>query len=72
MEGVCFLYIGYLSYVIAICWVTGVLILLTDVKAYQRASMKKEQKVSRILGFVNISIGFGLIAADFIYKQFMW
>jgi hypothetical protein len=52
--------------------VTGLLILLTDVKAYQHASLKKEQKVSKFLGWFNISIGFGLIAADFIYTRFMW
>jgi hypothetical protein len=66
------LYIGYLNFVIAISWVTGLLILLTDVKAYQHASLKKEQKVSKFLGWVNIAIGFGLIAADFIYTRLMW
>jgi hypothetical protein len=66
------MYIGYLNYVIAICWVTGGLILLTDVKAYRNASLKKEQTVSKFLGWGNISLGFGLIAADFIYSHFMW
>ncbi|MEH6994232.1 CLC_0170 family protein [Neobacillus drentensis] len=66
------MYIGYLNFVIGICWVTGMLILLTDVKAYQHASLKKEQKVSKFLGWVNISIGFGLIAADFIYTRVLW
>jgi hypothetical protein len=66
------MYIGYLNYVIVICWVTGGLILLTDVKAYQNASLKKEKSVSKFLGWANISIGFGLMAADFIYKRFMW
>lgn len=66
------MYIGYLNYVILICWVTGGLILLTDVKAYQHASLQKEKKVSKFLGWVNISIGFGLIAVDFIYTHFMW
>ena len=66
------MYIGYLNYVIVICWVTGGLILLTDVKAYRNASMKKEKTASKFLGWVNISIGFGIMAADFIYKRFMW
>ncbi|MFP7296610.1 CLC_0170 family protein [Neobacillus niacini] len=66
------MYIGYLNFVIGICWVTGLLILLTDVKAYQHASLKKEQKVSRYLGWINISIGFGIMAADFIYTRIMW
>lgn len=66
------MYIGYLTYVILICWVTGGLILLTDVKAYKNATLKKEQKVSKFLGWVNIIIGFGLIAADFIYSRFLW
>jgi hypothetical protein len=66
------MYIGYLNYIIVICWVTGGLILLTDVKAYRNASMKKEKTASKFLGWVNISIGFGIMAADFIYTRFMW
>jgi hypothetical protein len=66
------MYIGYLNYVIVICWVTGGLILLTDVKAYRNAALKNEKTVSKFLGWINISIGFGLIAADFIYSHFMW
>jgi hypothetical protein len=66
------MYIGYLNFVIVICWMTGGLILLTDVKAYRNASLKKEQTVSKFLGWVNISIGFGLIAADFIYSHLIW
>ncbi|MBY0147340.1 CLC_0170 family protein [Neobacillus niacini] len=66
------MYIGYLNYVIVICWVTGGLILLTDVKAYRNASMKKEKTASKFLGWVNISIGFAIMAADFIYTRFMW
>lgn len=66
------MYIGYFHYVIVLCWVTGGLILFTDVKAYKNASLKKEHKVSKYLGWVNILIGFGIIAADFIYSHFMW
>jgi hypothetical protein len=66
------MYIGYLNYIIVICWVTGGLILLTDVKAYQNASLKKEKSVSKFLGWVNILIGFGIMAVDFIYTRFMW
>lgn len=66
------MYIGYFHYVIVLCWITGGLILFTDVKAYKNASLKKEQKVSKYLGWVNILIGFGIITADFIYRHFMW
>ncbi|MFJ5763529.1 CLC_0170 family protein [Neobacillus sp. NPDC093182] len=66
------MYIGYFHYVIVLCWVTGGLILFTDVKAYKNASLKKEHKVSKYLGWVNILIGFGIITADFIYSHFMW
>lgn len=66
------MYIGYLNYVIVLCWVSGGLILFTDVKAYKNASLKKEQKVSKYLGWVNILIGFGIITGDFIYSHFMW
>jgi uncharacterized membrane protein YjfL (UPF0719 family) len=66
------MYIGYFYYVIVLCWVSGGLILFTDVKAYKNASLKKEQKLSKYLGWVNILIGFGIITADFIYSHFMW
>jgi uncharacterized membrane protein YjfL (UPF0719 family) len=66
------MYIGYFHYVIVLCWVSGGLILFTDVKAYKNASLKKEQKVAKFLGWVNILIGFGIITADFIYSHFLW
>lgn len=72
LGGVAVIYIGFSSYVITICWITGLLILITDVKAYKHANMKKEQKVSRVLGWTNISIGFGLLAANWIHSLFIW
>lgn len=66
------MYIGYFNYVILLCWVSGGLILFTDVKAYKNASLKKEQNVSKYLGWANILIGFGIITVDFIYSHFIW
>jgi hypothetical protein len=63
---------GYIGYGIIICYLTGALILLTDVKAYKNAKMKKEQKVSLFLGWINISIGFTIMLANWIYQYFIW
>jgi hypothetical protein len=64
--------LGYIGYVIAICSFTGALILLTDVRAYKNATMKKEQKVSLFLGWINISIGFAIMLGNWIYQHLIW
>ncbi|MDP4086180.1 MAG: hypothetical protein Q8934_16400 [Bacillota bacterium] len=64
--------LGYLWYVIILFFLTGILILFTDNKAYKYAVMKKEQKVSLFLGWINLSLGFTLMVANWIYQQFFW
>lgn len=64
--------LGYLGYVITLFYLTGTLILLSDVKAYKNASMKKEQKVSLFLGWINLSIGLALMLANWVYQYLIW
>lgn len=64
--------IGYTGYVIVLFFLTGALILITDVKAYKNAELKKEQKVAMFLGWINVSMGFMLMVGNWVYKYFVW
>ncbi|WP_042461996.1 CLC_0170 family protein [Neobacillus dielmonensis] len=64
--------IGYMMYAIILFGLSGLILLLTDVKKYKKDGLKKEQKVSRLLGWMNIMIGTGLLAFNWIYQNFVW
>ncbi|WP_066322203.1 CLC_0170 family protein [Bacillus sp. FJAT-29814] len=64
--------IGYMIYIIILFFLSGLILLLTDVKKYKKAAQDKEQKVSLILAWINISIGMGLSLANWIYQNFVW
>ncbi|MCM3768638.1 CLC_0170 family protein [Neobacillus niacini] len=64
--------IGYMIYIIILFFLSGLILLSTDVKKYKKAAQKKEQKVSRILAWINISIGMGLSLVNWIYQNFVW
>ncbi|WP_438824236.1 CLC_0170 family protein [Bacillus sp. JJ1562] len=71
-EGVEMIFIGYLNYVVILSVTTGVLILLFDVKNYKKAKMKKEQKVSKVLGWLNISAGLFVLILNWVYQKIYW
>ncbi|MEK3886500.1 CLC_0170 family protein [Bacillus sp. FSL K6-3431] len=64
--------IGYANYIIVLLIITGILILLLDVKAFNEAKMKKEKKFSQFLGWINITIGVGLFVANWTYQNLLW
>lgn len=64
--------IGYMIYIIILFFLSGLILLLTDVKKYKKAAQKKEQKVSLILAWINISFGMGLSLVNWIYQNFVW
>jgi uncharacterized membrane protein len=51
---------------------TGLLLLLTDIKAYKHASLKKEKKTAKILGWTNLTLGIILFTANWLYEQWSW
>ncbi|MFT4415036.1 CLC_0170 family protein [Fredinandcohnia humi] len=65
-------YIGYSNYIVILCITTGILILYYDVKIYKDAKMKKEKKVSKILGWFNVSAGIMVLVLNWAYQQFFW
>jgi uncharacterized protein with PQ loop repeat len=49
--------IGFINYAITLWLVSGILILVLDVKSYEFAAMYKEKKIARVLGWFNIIFG---------------
>ncbi|MCC3355819.1 CLC_0170 family protein [Bacillus sp. REN16] len=66
------IFIGYLNYVVILGITTGILILIFDVKTYKKSDMKKEQKVSKILGWFNIGAGIFIFMANWVYQTIFW
>lgn len=49
--------ISYLNYAVFLWILSGILILLIDVRGFQLAGMNKERKVSKFIGWLSIIIG---------------
>jgi len=64
--------IGYLNYTVFLLVVTGILILLFDVKGYKLEKMKKEAKVSKYIGWVNVVLGLAVFISNWVYHQWVW
>jgi len=57
-------YSSYLIYSVPLLLITGLYILVIDVKGYEMESWTKEQKAARILGWINITLGILLIGVN--------
>ena len=66
------MYLGYLNYVMVLCLISGVLILLSDTKAYKHAELNKEQKVSKFLGWSSIAMGIALMVGSWLWQYIFW
>ncbi|RFU66390.1 hypothetical protein D0469_17305 [Peribacillus saganii] len=64
--------IGYINYLVIIFIVTGIFILRYDAGTYKVAKMKKEYRVARITGWVNIVMGIFIYGANWAYETFFW
>lgn len=51
---------------------TGVYILMFDVKGYKTKNMQKEKKVSTFLGWFNITAGILAYFVNWAYQQIFW
>lgn len=49
-------YVGYVNYIVVLFLLTGGMLLRFEVKGYELASMHKERKAARILGWCNLSL----------------
>ncbi|KGA98897.1 hypothetical protein AJ85_03505 [Alkalihalobacillus alcalophilus ATCC 27647 = CGMCC 1.3604] len=65
--------IDYMYYLISVFIITGFLTLTMDLKIYKMAKIKKEQKATIVLGFMNVVTGFVLLVIWLLYQNwFMW
>jgi hypothetical protein len=64
-------YIGYINYSVVIFIVSGLLLLYFDVTGYGIQEMKKEQKVARILGWVNVSLGSLMFIGNWFFQRLL-
>lgn len=62
----------YLSYLIVILIITGLLIITMDAKAYKKEGKKREKKISLFLGWMNISLGVAIVVANWAYETWFW
>ncbi len=61
-------YAGSVGYVIPIWIITGILILTLDWNIYKAANMNKEKKLSKFLGWLNITLGVGIYVANHVVE----
>jgi hypothetical protein len=47
---------SYYGYAIFICFASGCLLLIIDVKEYSKKNMQREKKTARITGWFNLSL----------------
>ncbi len=52
--------------------ISGAMLLLTDVKAYQKRNMAKEQAWARWLGVINLGLGGITLVASWVAGQWLW
>ncbi|WP_169081468.1 CLC_0170 family protein [Paenibacillus sp. PL91] len=60
--------ISYLNYAIFLWIISGLLILLIDVKQFKLVGLSKEHKVSRFIGWFNLIIGILLILFELVLQ----
>jgi uncharacterized membrane protein len=60
---------SYMSYAIPLWFVSGLLILILDIKYYELAKKNKEKKVSRFLGWFNIILASLLYVGSWIINE---
>ncbi len=63
---------GYINYMVMLLGMSGILILVFDVKAYSLAKMKKEEKAARYIGWFNVSLAILAFVGNWVYQQWLW
>jgi hypothetical protein len=64
-------YTGSLRYVIPLCILTGFLILRIDVNNFRKSKLKKEKKISSILGWTNVVLGIVLYIGNWAVNKWV-
>jgi hypothetical protein len=64
--------IGYVNFTIFLLILTGILMLRIDVPGYRMGNEQLELKVSRIMGWFNISAGLITLLGNYVYQNIVW
>jgi hypothetical protein len=64
-------FIGYLGYVVFLFLFTGVMLIFFESKSYKKEKLYKEEKVTKIIGWCNLSIGICIFLGNWVYNQFL-
>lgn len=59
-------------YTVLLLLISGLLVLVFDVKVYAKANMFKEKKVAFIVGWFNISLGVLSFFGYWVYEKWFW
>jgi heme A synthase len=65
------LQLTYSNYLVLLLLVTGILVLVYDAKAYKKEQQKKEEKVSRFLGWTNIAFAVLLLVGNWVMQKWI-
>lgn len=64
--------ITFNNYTVLLLLISGLLLLVFDVKIYAKANMLKEKKVASITGWFNISLGVLSFFGNLAYEKWFW
>jgi hypothetical protein len=64
--------LSYINYLVMLFVVAGVFVLIFDTKKYKREQQKKEEKVSRVLGWTNIVLGVVGYIGNWVIQLFLY
>jgi hypothetical protein len=62
--------LSYINFLVMLFLVTGIFVLVFDTKVYKQQKQAKEEKVSRVLGWMNIALGVLSYAGNWVIQ--MW
>lgn len=64
--------ISFNNYTVLLLLISGVLVLVFDVKMYTKASMFKEKRVASFAGWFNIFLGVLSLFGNLAYEKWFW
>lgn len=66
------MYSNSFFYMVVLFVLTGIYMLLVRMKGYRNKKMDKEYKLTRFLGWVNLSAGILIFVMNWVYRQWFW
>lgn len=64
--------LSYINYLVMLFVLSGVMVLVFDTKVYKQEKQTKEEKVSRVFGWINIVLGALAYVGNFVLQQWVF